>query len=134
MSLAVDEIPGVKALRGFLYSFGMRRCGRRFQVSSDCRLWGLECLSVGDDVYLAPGVMLFCADEVSLGDGVLIAPHVVVSSGNHLEFTHCRVCRSPSLGKDFQRLTAFEGTSRLKTGPPQPGQVLPKTPRIPQLG
>ena len=51
-----------------------------------------------------------------------------------LEFTQCGVCRSRSVGKDFHRFTASEDTSRLKSVPAHPGQVIPNKARLPQLG
>jgi maltose O-acetyltransferase len=70
-------------LRGWLYGRAMKRCGRNFQVASRVTLVGLQHVSVGDDVYLAPGVALLASCGVTLEDEVMLAYHVVVVDGNH---------------------------------------------------
>ena len=82
-ALALDEVPFLRRMRGFLYGLAMPRCGPNFQVSSNVILWGLEHLSVGRDVYVGPGVVIICLDTVTIGDGVLFGPGVVVTNGNH---------------------------------------------------
>lgn len=70
-------------LRGWLYGRAMRRCGRNFQVASGVRLIGLEAMSVGDHVYLAPGVALLASCGITLEDEVMLGYHTVVVDGNH---------------------------------------------------
>lgn len=66
-----------------LYSLGMGKSGRDFQVSASVILLNLENVSVGNSVYLAPGVIINAIDFVSLGDEVMIGFNSVIVSGNH---------------------------------------------------
>ncbi len=83
-ALALDEVPGFRRLRGFLYGRAMRSCGANFQVCSSCTLWGLEHMEVGKNVYLGPGVTIIALDTVKIGDGVLFGPYAVVSNADHV--------------------------------------------------
>jgi acetyltransferase-like isoleucine patch superfamily enzyme len=69
--------------RGFLYSLFLPRCGKNFQVSSDVMIINLENLYVGNDVYLAPGVIINAIDKIYLEDEVMIGFNSVLVSGNH---------------------------------------------------
>jgi maltose O-acetyltransferase len=84
--LGTDWLPDSAAtmrLRGWLYGRAMRQCGPNFQVAGGVRLLGLEHLSVGRDVYLAPGVALLASCGIQLDDEVMLAYHTVVVDGNH---------------------------------------------------
>jgi acetyltransferase-like isoleucine patch superfamily enzyme len=69
--------------RGWLYGLGMKQRGRDFQVASQVRLAHLEKFSVGDHVYLAPGVVVLACQDITLEDEVMIAHHTVLTDGNH---------------------------------------------------
>lgn len=79
----LPDVHFIMRFRGFLLSKGMKSCGRNFQVSRSCVIRVLENLSVGDDVYLAPGVVIFCHTNVTIGSEVLIGPNTIVTAGNH---------------------------------------------------
>jgi len=72
-------------VRGYFYGLFMPKCGSNFQVSSDVRLLNLENLYVGNDVYLAPGVIINAIKDVHLDDEVMIGFNTVIVSGNHTQ-------------------------------------------------
>lgn len=74
----------MQSFRGWLYSFGMKECGRRFRVSFNVVINHLESLSVGDNVYLACGTVLTGAGNIKLGTNVLVGPNVILASSKHL--------------------------------------------------
>jgi acetyltransferase-like isoleucine patch superfamily enzyme len=79
----LPDCAATMAFRGWLYGFFMPRKGRDFQVAADVRINGLEHLSVGDHVYLAPGVVILANLEIVLDSEVMIAHHTVITDGNH---------------------------------------------------
>ncbi|MCF7487632.1 acyltransferase [Vibrio sp. A2-1] len=79
----LPDQPVIMRLRGKLYGYRMKSCGRNFQVSSNVILRTLENLTVGDDVYLAPNVVINCSDTITIESEVLIGFNVVVVSSNH---------------------------------------------------
>ncbi|MCW2473049.1 MULTISPECIES: acyltransferase [unclassified Symbiopectobacterium] len=66
-----------------MYSLAMPACGKNFQVSANVIIKGLDLLSVGCDVYIAPNVVINCHAQVILQDQVMIGFNSVVVSGNH---------------------------------------------------
>jgi acetyltransferase-like isoleucine patch superfamily enzyme len=82
-TLALPDVPCVRRLRGRLYGFLMKRCGRNFQVGFNVTIRGLENFSVGDDVYIAPGSIILAGHDISLGDGVQLAFYTVLTDGGH---------------------------------------------------
>ncbi len=78
------DVPIIMRLRGFLYSFAMKKCGSNFQVSHSALLNTLGMITVGDNVYIANYSSLLANGEITIGNNVLIGPNVVVSSGNHI--------------------------------------------------
>lgn len=78
------DIPVFQRFRGWLYSFGMKKCGRRFRPSYNVVLNRLEKMEVGDNVYFACGCVVTGGGEVIIGDNVLFGPNVVISAANHL--------------------------------------------------
>ena len=83
MAPLIDEIYRFRTLRGAAYGLLMHRAGRRVQICSSAIIWGAEHLTMGDDVYIGPGVKIICLESVTIGDGVLLGPNVVISNGNH---------------------------------------------------
>ncbi|QSH58007.1 acyltransferase [Photobacterium damselae subsp. damselae] len=61
----------------------MKKSGVDFQVSSSVIIKGLEKLSVGNNCYLAPFVIINCSDDIILSDQVMIGFSSVIVSGNH---------------------------------------------------
>ncbi|WP_351009474.1 hypothetical protein [Shewanella sp. S1-58-MNA-CIBAN-0166] len=75
--------PIIMRIRGFFYSFGMKKCGRNFQVSSSVILRNLEKISVGNNVYLAPNVIVNAVTDVFFSHEVMVGFNSVIVSGNH---------------------------------------------------
>lgn len=78
----LPDAPIFMRLRGKMYSYGMKECGRNFQVAHNAILNTLETISVGRDVYIAYSCVLLGGGEIELGDEVVIGPGVVIASGN----------------------------------------------------
>jgi acetyltransferase-like isoleucine patch superfamily enzyme len=83
ITLPLPDMPLVRRLRGLLYGVFMRRCGSNFQVGFNVTLRGLENLSIGNDVYIAPGSVVLAGADVSLEDGVQLAFYSVLTDGGH---------------------------------------------------
>ncbi|MBD3842442.1 MAG: acyltransferase [Campylobacterales bacterium] len=79
----LPDQPLIMRFRGWLLSFGMKSCGKNFQVSSTVIIRGLQNLSVGNDVYLAPRVIINAIDSIQIHHEVMIAFNSVIVSGNH---------------------------------------------------
>jgi acetyltransferase-like isoleucine patch superfamily enzyme len=79
----LPDVPVAQRFRGWLYSFGMKRCGKRFRPSHNVVLNRLEKLHVGNNVYLACGCVVTGGGDVTIGDNVLFGPNVVISAANH---------------------------------------------------
>lgn len=84
MTFFLPEIPLFQSFRGWLYSFGMRKCGNRFRVSFNVVINHLETLTVGDNVYIACGTVFTGAGNVSIGTDTLIGPNVIMASSRHV--------------------------------------------------
>ena len=83
MLLLLPDIPFIMRFRGKLYSLAMPKAGRDFQVSASTIIRNLEKLSVGNNVYLAPFVVINAIESVKLNDEVMIGFSSVIVSGNH---------------------------------------------------
>lgn len=81
--LILPDAPFTMRLRGFMYSFMMKTCGKNFQVSSSAILRGLEKISCGEDVYIGPNVYLIAREGIIIEAEVLIAMNCVVVDANH---------------------------------------------------
>lgn len=79
----MPDMPLTMRLRGFLYSLGMKKCGKNFQVTSDAWLKELENLEVGNNCFVGNFSWLTGNGKIIIGDNVLIGPHVILISGNH---------------------------------------------------
>lgn len=79
----LPDAPSIMRLRGYLYGLAMRSKGRNLQVATNVILNGLEYISVGDDVYFAPGVVVLAGLSIEFENGVLVGFHSVVTDGNH---------------------------------------------------
>lgn len=75
--------PVFMRLRGFLYSFMMKKCGRDFQVASTVTINSLAGLEVGDNVYIAHNNVII-GTKIKIDDEVIIGPNCIISSGNHI--------------------------------------------------
>lgn len=79
----LPDIPIIMRFRGFLYSLGMKKCGRNFQVAHNVIINSLEGLTVGDNVYFAMNSVFFTSYNVNIGDDVMFGPGCLLTSGNH---------------------------------------------------
>lgn len=79
----LPDIPIFMRFRGFMYSLGMPRCGKDFQVSHNAIIRSTAQLSVGDHCYIANYSMTLGSNPITLGNEVMIGPHVIIVSGNH---------------------------------------------------
>ncbi|MBM4958082.1 acyltransferase [Vibrio parahaemolyticus] len=82
----LPDISFTMRFRGWMYSLAMPESGKNFQVSSGARLYGLNKISVGDDVYIATNVVINAGEEVVLGSEVMIGIGAIIVSGNHSLF------------------------------------------------
>lgn len=79
----LPDVPFVMRLRGFFYLWFTSNKSYDFQVSSNVMLRNLENLIIGNNVYLAPGVIINAIGTVHLDDEVMIGFNSVLNSGNH---------------------------------------------------
>jgi acetyltransferase-like isoleucine patch superfamily enzyme len=83
ITVILPDQPSIMRFRGWLYSFGLSSCGINFQVSSSTVIRNLENITVGQNVYLAPNVVLNAIGSVLLDDEVMVGFNSVIVSGNH---------------------------------------------------
>ena len=67
------DIPLIMRFRGFLYSLGMPSCGSNFQVAHNVTLNSIEGLTVGNNVYLAMGNIIYAHGKAIIGNNVMFA-------------------------------------------------------------
>jgi acetyltransferase-like isoleucine patch superfamily enzyme len=79
------DIPIIMRLRGLLYSFGMKSCGRNFQVSSSSTLKGINNFSVGNDCYLAPNTVISAGMDIQFSNEVMVGYNSIIIDGNHTQ-------------------------------------------------
>lgn len=79
----LPDIPFIMRFRGWLYGLGMAKCGKDFQVTHSVILNSLECINIGNHVYLANFCNLIGNGKITIGDEVLLGPGVIVAAGNH---------------------------------------------------
>lgn len=79
----LPDVPILMRFRGFLYSFGMEKCGKDFQVAHDVKLVTLEKIRIGNHCYIAYTSLLLAGGGIELEDQVMIGPQCVLVSGNH---------------------------------------------------
>lgn len=83
ITFTVPDFPLSMRFRGWLYSFGMLSSGVNFQVASSCRLISIDTLSVGNNVYFAPNVIINGGGNIEISDEVMVGFGSVIVSGNH---------------------------------------------------
>lgn len=69
--------------RGYLYSFVMPQCVYNFQVSASAKLFGINKLHVGNNVFIAANTVINTGGKIYLEDDVMIGIGSVVIAGNH---------------------------------------------------
>ena len=80
----LPDIPFIMRFRGWLYSFGMKQCGKNFQVSHNVILNGLEGMKVGNNVFINNNNIFIVTSGITINDNVIIGPSCVFSSSNHI--------------------------------------------------
>ena len=60
-----------------------KKCGARVYLSPNACLWGVDELSVGDDVCIHSFTHIFCGGGVSIGAGTRISSNCAISSVTH---------------------------------------------------
>ena len=80
-------------LRGYLYGLFMLKCGRNFQVGSNVIIRGLENISVGNDIYIAPKCVFLIGKSLLIEDQVMIAFNTLVTDGNHTKIRETKSYR-----------------------------------------
>lgn len=79
----LPDIPFLMRGRGFLYGLAMGSAGRNLQISSSVIFKNLENCFFGNDVYLAPNVVINAIAKITLEDEVMVGFNSVIVSGNH---------------------------------------------------
>ena len=77
------DIPLIMRFRGFLYSLGMPSCGSNFQIAHNVTLNSIEGLTVGNNVYLAMGNIIYAHGKAIIGNNVMFGPGCLLTTGNH---------------------------------------------------
>jgi maltose O-acetyltransferase len=80
----LPDAPIFMRFRGLCYGLGLRGCGGNFQVSASTVLRGLGNISVGSDVYLAPGCIINARGCIELDDEVQVGFNTVIVSSIHV--------------------------------------------------
>ncbi|HDZ9263880.1 TPA: acyltransferase, partial [Vibrio cholerae] len=83
LTFFLPDIPFIMRLRGGFYSICMKGCGRNLQVSAGVKIYGLERLSIGSDVYIATNVVINAGADIEICNEVLIGIGSIIVSGNH---------------------------------------------------
>lgn len=81
----MPDIPIIMRIRGFLYSFGLKKCGKNFQVTHNVVINTLECFSIGSNVRIGIFSRLngTINGECYIKDEAIIGQGTVISAGNH---------------------------------------------------
>lgn len=79
----LPDIPLLMRFRGFLYGFGMKKCGRNFQVAHSVIINGIDLCRIGNNVYIANGCSIILNGILTIEEEVILGPGVLVSSGDH---------------------------------------------------
>lgn len=70
-------------LRGYFYSFFLKKCGKKFRVAKGVLINCKEKVIVGNDIYIAHDVWMNAAGGITLEDNVIISPKVVIATTKH---------------------------------------------------
>ncbi|UVQ79267.1 acyltransferase [Parabacteroides distasonis] len=61
----------------------MPSCGSNFQVAHNVTLNSIEGLTVGNNVYLAMGNIIYAHGKAIIGNNVMFGPGCLLTTGNH---------------------------------------------------
>ena len=79
----LSDVTIMLRFRGWLVRPCFRTCGKRFQIASGVRINYTTRMSVGDDVYIAPGCWINAHGGVTLEDQVMLGPYTVLVTTEH---------------------------------------------------
>lgn len=79
----LPDVTPVLRLRGWLVRPCFARCGKRFGLASGVRITFTTNVTIGDDVYIAPGCWIQGYGGVTIGDEVMFGPYTIVATNNH---------------------------------------------------
>ncbi len=79
----MPDFTAVLKLRGWFVRACFRTCGRNFQIASGVRILFTTRVSIGRDVYIAPGCWLQGVGGIELGDEVMLGPYTILATNNH---------------------------------------------------
>lgn len=71
------------AFRGWLAGFFLGSCKGNFELGRNVDFYNPSAIHLGENVYIAYGCVLLAIGEIALGDEVMLAPYVVLSAANH---------------------------------------------------
>ncbi|MTC30474.1 acyltransferase [Providencia alcalifaciens] len=81
--LLFPDTPSIMKIRGLLYSFPMKACGKNFQVAASASIRGIQNISCGNNVYFGPNSYVFSRMSIVIHDEVLVAMNSVIIDSNH---------------------------------------------------
>ncbi len=79
----LSDVTIMLRFRGWLVRPCFSACGKRFQIASGVRINFTTRMTIGDDVYIAPGCWINAHGGVSLDDQVMLGPYTVVVTTEH---------------------------------------------------
>jgi len=79
----LPDMPATMRFRGWLFGVALKRKGKNFCVSAKVIIRGLENISIGNHVWLAPGVVMLAGSDITIEDEVMIGFNTVITDGNH---------------------------------------------------
>jgi acetyltransferase-like isoleucine patch superfamily enzyme len=80
----LPDAPLFMKIRGALYAVGLKKCGKNFQVAHNVILNTLPKISIGNNVYFAPGCVVLGGGDIEIGNNVLFGPMCLISANNHI--------------------------------------------------
>lgn len=86
LNLLLDLLPNhsiSNLIRGYFYSFFMKKCGKKFQVAKGVLINCKEKVEIGDNVYIAHDCWINAAGGLFIEDNVIISPKVVIATTKH---------------------------------------------------
>ena len=79
----LPDFPLFMRFRGWLYSLGMKQCGKNFQIAHSAIINGVDLCRFGNNIYIANACNIILNGELIIADDVIFGPGVLVSTGNH---------------------------------------------------
>ncbi|HEM8294542.1 acyltransferase [Providencia vermicola] len=79
----LPDTPFIMKVRGKLYSYAFKKCGKNLQVASTSSIRGIQNISCGNNVYLGPNSYIFSRKSITIHDEVLVAMNCVIIDSNH---------------------------------------------------